>query len=160
MGLVAIALLFIPIQIPPFALAKGTASIDLGTFSAEELKNQILPTISGWDLEFLYWDRNVEYWAKWDAALVYYYRRLGSEELQPIVFVLIRIEKGQHNWERSIYQWPAQHGQPTATMLEERDVDILDNPKITGRFLRFMCVRSIPRWFSIGSRNRCSQLRA
>ncbi|MBO3802324.1 MAG: exosortase/archaeosortase family protein [Candidatus Brockarchaeota archaeon] len=136
-GVVAIALLVIPIQMPPFALAKGTASVDLGDFSAAELKNQLLPNLPGWDLEFLYRDRDVEYWAKWDAALVYYYRKRGPEELQPIVFVLIQVEKGRHTWEASLYQWPAQHGYPTATMLVERDVNVMDNPQIAGRFLVF-----------------------
>ena len=141
-GVIAIAFLIIPIQIPPFAFAKGTASIDLSTFSPEDIKNGILPSIAGWDLYFLYRDTRVEQIAKWDAALVYYYRKQGPNESQPTIFVLIQIEKGRHTWEASLYQWPAEHGQPTATMLEERDVDILDNPKITGRFLEFVRVGS------------------
>ena len=141
-GVILIALLIIPIQIPPFALAKGTASIDLGTFSPSEIKNDILPTIPGWDLEFLYRDVEVEKAAHWDAALVYYYQKQGPDEFQPIVFVLIQIEKGRHTWEASLYVWPAKYGYPTATMLVERDVDILDSPRIAGRFLEFIRVRS------------------
>jgi predicted nucleic acid-binding Zn ribbon protein len=142
MVVILIALLIIPIQIPPFALAKGTASIDLGTFSPNEIKNEILPTIPGWDLEFLYRDLEVEKAAQWDAALVYCYRKQGPDDFQPIVFVLIQIMKGRHSWEASLYVWPAQHGYPTATMLVERDVDILENPRIAGRFLEFIRVRS------------------
>jgi exosortase len=141
-AVVAIAFLFLPIQIPPFALAKGTTSIDLGNFSPEELKDRILPKIPGWDLGFLYRDEAVEQIAKWDAALIYYYRRQGANGSGPIVFVLIQIMSGRHTWEASLYQWPAQHGGTTATMYAESDLDVLNNPKITGRFLEFARVGS------------------
>jgi len=152
LGVVAIALLIIPIQIPPFPLARGTADIDLGSFSAEELKNKILPTIDGWNLYFLYRDRWVEQIMKWDAALVYYYQKQGSNESQPIIFILIQIQNVRHTWEESLYIYPSIKGWQTATMLGERDIDILNEPKIMGRFLEFMRAGSTTReavvyWF-------------
>jgi len=89
-GVVAIAPLIIPIEIPPFALAKRTASIDLKT------SKRYSPRYLNRTLEFLYRDVRVEQIIHWDADLVYYYRKQEPEEFQPIVFVLIQIKKGRH----------------------------------------------------------------
>jgi len=141
-AVIGVTFLIILIQIPPFAVAKGTAGIDLETFSASELKHEILPTITGWDLNFVYRDTRIEQVTNWDAALVYSYQKQESDNPRPTVYVLIQIATGRHTWEASLYEYPAKHGQPTAAILEQVDINVLDDPKVTGRYLEFTRVGS------------------
>jgi len=136
--LILTTFLFLLVQSPPIVLAKSPTEIDLTTITAEETE-QLLPSIPDWDLEYLYRDTRVEDILKQDAALLFTYISQNTEDSSSLgyVYVGVQISTGRHTWEASLVTWPASHGYPTATMFDQRDIQILQEPPLTGRFLAF-----------------------
>lgn len=136
-SVVLVTFLFLAIQVPPIALAKSPTEIDLTTISADESK-QLLPIIPGWNLTFLYRDSTVEKILKQDAALAFaYISQNTTKSSYAYIWVGIQISTSRHTWESSLITWPARYGRPTATVLDLRDIQILQNPTLTGRFFAY-----------------------
>jgi len=137
--------LFLSVQTPPIAVAKSPTEINLAAISEEESK-QLLPIISGWDLEFMYRDNDVERILKQDAALLFAYtsRDNANRSFFAYIVVTVQISPTRHSWEASLITWPARFGRPTATVLDLRDIPILSNPTLTGRFFAFIRPNSNP----------------
>jgi len=130
--------LFLLIQTPPIVLAKSPTQLDLTTISPEESK-QLLPTIPGWNLEYLYRDSRVERILKQDASIAFAYiaPEASANGSYTYIFVGVQIATGRHTWESSLITWPAKYGRPTATTLDLRDVQILQDPTLTARFFAY-----------------------
>ncbi len=137
-AMVAVALLFISVQLPAFASATLPTEVDLTEITAEEAK-QLLPSINGWILHYVTRDTTVERVLGQDAALILRYHNLDMSEnnLDGDIYVSVQISTGRHSWESSLVTHPARFGRPTATVLDLRDIEVLNQPILTGRFFAF-----------------------
>jgi len=128
------AILVIFVATPPIALAKSPTEMELSTISIEESK-QLLPTISGWKLEFLYRDTRVEQFLRQDAALAFAYfkQNTQSNDTYAYIFVSIQVSVSRHTWESSLVTY----GRPPVTVLDLKDIRILENPTLNARFFAY-----------------------
>jgi exosortase len=133
---ISIALLM-TVQVPVFALAK-TPQINIITTSSgqQSVSSEILPQIQGYDLIFWGRDTDFEATAKQDMALQYVYTPHNTSDNEIWVAIEIAsVPSSLHRWETCVIKWQAlgaaREIQPT------RDVVILDNPQILGRYFAF-----------------------
>jgi exosortase len=138
-GLILSVVLILSIQTPVFALTQGPAEIIVQTAKGEQVTTEILPEIQGYTLSFLYRDETFEQTAKQDASLVYAY--FPHNETKEVVWIAIEIastKSSLHSWEKCLITWPVSHGyQSKVNQVELRDVQLLDNPPIIGRYFVF-----------------------
>jgi exosortase len=136
-------LLLLLIQVPVYALTKGPAQIIITTPQGEQGNTQLLPQIRGYNLEFVYRDRQFEQKAGQDASLIYLYNPLDSTKYP--IFIGIEIASAQsslHKWEVCLITSPQTHGyQPSVTQLDLRDIQIFQNPPITARYFAFQYIK-------------------
>lgn len=132
---------FLSIQAPVFALTEGPAEILVQTPTGLEpnQQNLPLPNISGYNLRFIYRDKAFEETANQDAALTFTYSSIDPNK--PTVWVSLEIAQTRgslHRWESCLVNYPLSRGlKPSVTQLELRDVQILENPPIMGRYFAF-----------------------
>jgi len=131
--------LMVSIQVPVFALTQSPAIVTIETPYGERLSTDILPEISGYDLDFIYRDTEFEEIAKQDMALLYQYTPVDQPN-NPI-WVTIEIASTRytlHTWEACLITWRITHGyQPKATEIQLKDIQLADNPPIFGRYFVF-----------------------
>jgi exosortase/archaeosortase family protein len=140
--IVAIALLVIvlvSIQVPVFALTEGPAQVIIQTPSGEQGNTQVLPTIEGYTLNYVYRDKAFEELSGEDASLVYAYGSLDSSRRTVWVAVeLARTTSSLHRWETCLINWPLSQGQQlTVNQLDLRDIQTQDNPHMLARYFAF-----------------------
>jgi len=134
------------IQVPTFALAEGPAQVLVQSPGGEyAATTQIFPQIPDYNLQFVYRDKRFEELAPRDAALVYAYTTILNESGKTI-WVALEVGSSRlvwHSWEASVIIWPQKLGRPPrAIQLDLRDVQLLENPPIIGRFFAFQRVNS------------------
>jgi len=138
-GLILSVVLILSIQAPVFALTEGPAEIIVQTAKGEQVTTEILPEIEGYTLTFWRRDEAFEQTAKQDASLVYMY--FPHNETKEVVWVAVEIASTRsslHGWEVCLITWPVSHGyQSEVNQIELRDVQLLDNPPIIGRYFVF-----------------------
>ena len=138
-GLILSVILILSIQTPVFALTEGPAEIIVQTAKGGQVTTEILPEIQGYTLTFMYRDETFEQRAKQDASLVYIY--FPHNETKEIVYVAIEIASTRsslHRWETCLITWPVSHGyQSKVNQIELRDVQLVENPPIIGRYFIF-----------------------
>jgi len=129
-----IAILIIFVATPPIALAKSPTEVELTTISVEESR-QLLPVVPDWNLEFLYRDTQVEQFLRQDAALAFAYFKPSthSNDTYAYVFVTVQISVSRHTWEGSLITY----GHPPVTVLDLKDIRILENPALNARFFAY-----------------------
>ena len=131
--------LILSIQAPVFALTEGPAEIIVQTAKGEQVTTGILPETPEYALRFMYRDEAFEERAKQDASLVYAY--FPYDETKEVVWVAIEIastKSSLHSWETCLITWPLSHGyQPKVDQIKLRDVLLLKNPPIIGRYFIF-----------------------
>jgi len=133
-------ILILTLQVPSFALTEGPAQVLIQSPGGEQVATtQIVPQIPDYNLRFAYRDKIFEEYAQRDAALVYAYIPLS--ETRKTVWVALEVgssKKVWHSWEASVIMWPQKFGHPTrAIQLDLRDIQLLQNPPIIGRFFAF-----------------------
>lgn len=131
---------FMSLQAPIFALTEGPMQVLIQSPGGEQpATTQIFPRIPNYTLQFLYRDKKFEEIAQRDAALVYAY--IPMNQSAKTIWVTLEIGSSlsvYHAWEGSLITWPqAQGHQPIATQLDLRDVELIQNPPIVGRFFAF-----------------------
>jgi exosortase/archaeosortase family protein len=121
------------INAPVFAIAQGTIEVT----STWENTTNIFPSIPQYDLKFLYRDTNYEQIAKQDASLTYAYFNASN----PAVYMLVGVANSisnLHNWEECLISWQTAQGQyPLVSVLDSRDIQLLENSTIIARYLVF-----------------------
>jgi exosortase len=136
-------ILLLLVQVPVNALTKGPAQIIITTPQGEQGNTQLLPQIRGYNLEFLYRDKQFEQIARQDASLLYLYNPIDSTKLP--IFVGIEIgHAGSElsHWEYCLITFPQTRGyQPSVTQIDLRDIKILQNPSITARYFAFQYIK-------------------
>lgn len=120
---------------PVFAFAKGL------TFTNPNLEEsaKVFPEFTGYQFKFLYRDVEYEKLAKQEASLLYGY--LPSNSSAPTVYVDIGVADSLtnlHNWEVCYVTHQTSQGHlPLVSVLDSRDVQILENPPLVARYFVF-----------------------
>ena len=144
-ALFATAVLLLSIQAPVFALTQGPAEVILQTPAGQQVTTKILPEMSGYTSRFIYRDTEFEQIAKQDASLTYAYTSTSSNPKE-IIWVTIEVAKSKsnlHRWEVCLITWELSQGrQPEVTQVDLRDVELLQNPPIIGRYFAFQDIES------------------
>lgn len=112
--------------------------IDLSQNSGVQNTTSILPQISGYqNATFVYRDVDYERMAHQDAAVWYVY----TNKSKPTVHVGINVASSitnLHNWEVCLVGWQTAQGQyPLVSVLDSRDVQLLQGIPLIARFLVF-----------------------
>ena len=138
-GIAIAIVILLSIQAPTFALTQGPAQVIIQTPSGSQGNTQILPTITGYNLSYVYRDTNFEQLSGIDEALVYLYA--PGDNSKATVWVAVEVAQSQsseHGWETCLQTWPLSQGyQPSVTQLDLRDVQTQANPPITARYFAF-----------------------
>ena len=128
-------LVTLSIQAPVFAFAKGLTFTDPNL----QVTTEVFPEFTGYQLKFLYRDVNYEKISRQDASLLYLYIPLNVST--PTVYVDIGVASSitnLHNWEVCYVAWQTAHGRPPlVSVLDSRDVQIIENPPIIARYFVF-----------------------
>lgn len=123
------------IHAPVFAFAEGL------TFTNPNLEEstEVFPEFTGYQFKFLYRDVEYEKLAKQDASLLYGYLPLNVST--PTVYVDIGVADSLtnlHNWEVCYVTYQTAQGHlPLVSVLDSRDVQILENPPLIARYFVF-----------------------
>jgi len=136
-AVLASASLIIFLGVPVLALTKGPEGVVLT--SGDQISTQILPEIPGYTLQFIQRDTAFEEISGQDASLDYSY--VPTNTTKSTVWTTIEIGSTLsviHRPEISWIIWPQKKGRPAqAVQLDLRDVQLLQNPPIMGRFFAF-----------------------
>lgn len=139
MVLFATVILLLSIQAPVFALTQGPAEVILQTPAGQQVTTTILPEMPGYTSRFVHRDTRFEQIAKQDAALTYAYTSTSNNP--ETIWVTIEVAKSKsnlHSWEGCLISYPLGLGrQPDVTQLDLRDVELLQNPPLIGRYFAF-----------------------
>jgi len=133
--LVGLLIVTSTIHAPVFAFAKGL------TFTNPNLKEstEVFPELAGYQFKFLYRDVEYEKLAKQDASLLYGYLSLNAST--STVYVDIGVADSLtnlHNWEVCYITYQTSQGHlPLVSVLDSRDVQILENPPLIARYFVF-----------------------
>jgi len=121
------ATLVLSLEVPVFAMTQGLPEIIKQIpLKGERMKMKILPASPGFELRFIYRDTEYERLSKIDAALMYAYLPVDNFTTPIYVSIQIADARGKlHAWENCL--------NPTV-ILDLRDVSLLNNPPIVGRF--------------------------
>jgi len=133
------------IQVPIFALTQEPVEVILQTPAGQQVTTTILPEMPGYTSEFVYRDTQFEQRAKQDASLTYSYTST-SNDTKDTIWVTVEIAKSRsnlHRWETCLITHPVNIGRPPrATQLDLRDVELLENPPIIGRYFAFQYTKT------------------
>jgi exosortase len=127
------------IQAPVFAVTQGPAKLIIQTPAGEQGNTQILPQIEGYNLSFIFRDRDFENRSHQDASLIYLYN--PQDRTKENVWAAIEVAQTSsslHRWEVCEIIWPTSQGrEPNVNQLDLRDIQILENPPIVARYFAF-----------------------
>jgi len=133
---VGLFLVTLSIQAPVFAFAQGI------TFTNPNLEvtTEVFPEFAGYQLKFLYRDFDYEKMAHQDASLLYAYIPLNVSA-NSTVYVDIGVASSitnLHSWEVCWVTLQTARGYPPlVSVLNSRDVQIMENPPIIARYFVF-----------------------
>jgi exosortase len=140
----AIVVLTLTAQTSTFALTEGPAELVVNTSSGQKFSTEIFPRIRNYTLSYVYRDRDFEQLSKQDMSLVYAYT--SNDNSTPTVWVSLEIAEtlsSLHRWETCLMKWPLSHNNPALVyQIDLRDIEIVKNPPIIGRFFAFQYVKS------------------
>lgn len=132
-------LVTLTLQAPVFALVQAPEALSIESPSSQETPTEIFPEIPGYQLRFLYRDFEYEKIAHLDASLLYAYSPTNISN--PTVWVDVGVANSisnLHSWEVCFVTYQMAQGRsPLVTVLNSRDVQLLENPPIIGRFFTF-----------------------
>lgn len=127
------------VQAPVFAVTQGPAKLIIQTPTGEQGNIQVLPQIAGYNLSFIFRDRDFENRSHQDVSLMYLYN--PQDRTKENVWVVIEVAQTRsslHRWEVCEIIWPTTHGyEPSVQQLDLRDIQILENPPIMARYFAF-----------------------
>ena len=133
--LLASSIITLSIQAPTFAFAKGLTI----TSPNPETSVDAFPQVPDYELKFLYRDRDFEKISRQDASLIYAY--LPQNASIATVYVLVGVAgsiTNLHSWEVCLVTYQTAQGlPPLATVLDSKDVQIMQNPPIVARYFVF-----------------------
>jgi exosortase len=135
-------LVTLSIQAPVFALAQTPEALSLETPSNQQASTGIFPNVTGYQpIQFMYRDTEYEQIAQQDASLTYLYKPDFTNISEPYVWVDVGVANSisnLHSWEVCYVTYQISVGRPPlVTVLDSRDVQLLENPPIVARYFTF-----------------------
>jgi exosortase len=122
---------------PTFSTTQG--SVQISSSSDWKDAENVFPYLQNYTLTFLYEDTEYEELTKQDIALVYGY--FPTDESHPVIYATLSISSSLsklHDWEACfITYWTGQGQSPIVTVRASRDIQLIDEPKLTGKYLAF-----------------------
>jgi exosortase len=122
------------IQTPVLALARSP-SIASPNWQIDEA----LPELPGYNLQSWGRDETYERLSQQDASLTFVY--LPTNASEPAIYLLLGVADSLanlHNWEVCLVTWQTTQGKPPlVSVLNSKDVQILENPPIIARYFVF-----------------------
>jgi len=148
LGKIAVLALFmalvINLQVPAFTLAQqNVMEMDLHELGGSKETKQFLPPLEGYEPKFVYRDQRFESIAKQDASLLYVYYPQNNSYAP--LFVSIEIADSYsklHRWEICLYVVPSEGGRQIVDPIVSKDIQIMENPPVTGRIFTFKYTKS------------------
>ena len=142
LAMVAIPILLMSMEAPVFALTRGPPIVVVDTPAGQQVSSNILPSVPGYNLSFGYRDPGFEALAQEDMALLYYY--LPTNQSLKTVYTALEIASSSQN----LYSWETcvrtgqvyPFGHEEVSQIELKDVQLLQNPPLIGRFFVFRYV--------------------
>jgi exosortase/archaeosortase family protein len=125
-------------QLPVFVLAGSSLDIEIKKTTGEEITQQLLPPIEGYETQFIYEDKYFENRTGQDASLLFAYH--PKEEGKSNIWVTVEVADAiikLHSWEVCLLFWPEKIGKEAADVIELKDVQLLTSPPLIGRFIVF-----------------------
>ena len=136
--LLASSIVTLSINAPTFAVAQGPTG--LTSRKSWENATTVFPQIPGYELSFWYRDTAYEKLAHQDASLWYRYVDLSNYS-KPRIYVAVGVAtsiSNLHNWEVCLVSWQTAQGQyPLVSVLDSRDIQLLEDVSIIARYLVF-----------------------
>jgi len=143
-SLILAVIMILSLQTPVFALTGGPAELIVQTAKGVDVTTEIFPQISGHTLQYLGRDEAFETEAKQDASLIYAY--FPNNNTREVIWAFMEIastKSSLHRWETCLITWPLSHGYLSkVNQIELKDVQLLQNPPIIGRYFIFQDKRS------------------
>jgi exosortase len=143
------------VQVPSFSLVEGKVGVFSKAVTGDERLGDVLPDIKGYQARFVYRDTEFEKVSGQNASLIYQY--ISSDQGKPIIWIGIEIGASMNNlhpWEVCLITWPESKGrEPGVEKLDLTNIQILENPPLTGRYFAFRyfdsdTIQSIIYWYS------------
>ena len=125
------------IQAPTFAIAQET--IEVTSNGSWENATNVFPELSDYTLRFLYRDANYEKIAHQDASLMYAYFPINRSSTTVYVDLGVASSiSNLHSWEVCLVAWQTAQGRyPLVSVLDSRDIQLLENVPIIARYFVF-----------------------
>jgi len=121
-----------------FTLEGSSLKIDLRKPMGEERVQQFLPSMEGYEPEFIYRDKYFENITGQDASLAFAY--LPKKEGKTITWVTVEIADAIskiHTWDICLLYWQRRIGKESVNVIELKDVQLLEFPPLVGRLFIF-----------------------
>ena len=140
-GIILVIVFILSIQVPIFALTEG-GTIEYSSPSGQQLFTEILPEIEGYTLEYRDRDYNYEQLVMQDLAVWYYYNPVNRSDRQTILFhvglEIAQTWSSMHSLYYCLHEQPIiDYGQPKVNTFEYKDVRLMENPPILGKYFAF-----------------------
>jgi exosortase len=135
--LLGCSIVTLSIRAPTFAVAQE--AIEVTSSSSWENATNILPRIPDYQLRFLYRDENYERIAHQDASLMYAYFPANKSSATVHVDVCVANSiSNLHSWEECwVTRQTAQGHYPLVSVLDSRDIELLEDVPIIARYFIF-----------------------
>jgi len=134
-------MLVINLQVPSFTLAQhNVMEMDLHELAGMKETKGFLPPVELYEPTFLYRDERFEEVARQDASLLYVYRPQNNSYAP--IFVSVEIADSYsklHRWEICLF---ISEPDPIVNPIVSKDIQIMENPPVTGRIFTFKYVES------------------
>jgi len=139
-ALTFLAAILINMQVPAFTLGQqNIMKLEIHEMTGSKEEQSFLPSLEGYEPKFIYRDEKFEKMAKQEAALLYVYYPKNQSYAPIIVSVEIADSYSKlHRWEICLYATAQQPVKPIIS----KDVQILENPPLIGRFFTFKQAKS------------------
>jgi len=131
------------IQAPVMALTQNPPTVVVHTLS-QQASTSILPPVPGYNLTFVYRDREFEARTKQDMSLAYLYAPVSRfEEPVWVALEIASTRSSLHRWEACLITWHTSHGyQAKVNQIDLRDIALSENPPMIGRYFAFQYKRT------------------
>jgi exosortase/archaeosortase family protein len=144
-GITKIILVFIIIfivvnvQVPVFTRTEGINEVYFKDLGKENETTTMLPEVQGFNLSFVYRDKEFEEIARQNASLMYMYRPNNEDNRNIWVGIEIGDTKGVlHPWEVCLIGWPQTRGGiAKVEQVDLRDIHLSQNPPLSARYFTF-----------------------
>lgn len=140
-GIAIFVVILLSIQAPVFALTQGPAQVIIQTPSGTEVNtsSSLLPNVPGYTLSYVYSDTAFQQLSGDNAALVYSYT--STSKSNQTVWAAVQIASSvtsEHQWQECLIIYPLSQGdQSTVNQLDNREIQIQNNPPITAQYFAF-----------------------